>query len=197
MKLNTFLLFVGLGVGAAAGGVGAWWIMQPEPAVVTLPAPPRPDPVTRPSVITPPPAPAPVQPAPASEVPATPSPVGVAPTPPPAPTAPSPDVPSQRAASAAASRPVDAAVMSYQGKNIGKDKLKDVTSGKDYKVNVYQDAGKPTVNRAKIDLDRDEKWDEKITFEEGKITRQVAPADDEAYTQTFHWSGSGWVPEGG
>ena len=92
-------------------------------------------------------------------------------------------------------RDVDAVALSYAGKDLGSDKRKDVTAGLTYKVNVYQDAGHATANRAKIDLDRDEKWDEKVTFEDGKITRQVAPADDENYTQTFHWVDGTWKPE--
>jgi hypothetical protein len=93
---------------------------------------------------------------------------------------------------AAGGRPVDADVMTWRGKDLGTDKKKDVTSGKPYKVNVYQDAGSTTANRAKIDLDRDDKWDEKITFEPTRITREVAPADDEQYTETWHWDGAGW-----
>ncbi|MEZ4472387.1 MAG: hypothetical protein R3F60_16640 [bacterium] len=47
-------------------------------------------------------------------------------------------------------------------------------------------------NRLKIDLDRDEKWDEKWTVKDGAIQRDIAPADDERYTQTLWWSGSSW-----
>lgn len=99
------------------------------------------------------------------------------------------------APSSPSARDVDAIVLSYTGKDLGSDKRKDVTAGAPYKVNVYQDAGNATANRAKIDLDRDEKWDEKVTFEAGRITRQVAPADDENYTQTFHWVDGVWKPE--
>lgn len=89
-------------------------------------------------------------------------------------------------------REVDTLVLSYQGKDIGTDKLKDVTKGKPYKVNLYQDAESTSVDRAKIDLDRDDKWDEKITFAPDKITRQVASKDDEFYDQTLHWNGTAW-----
>ena len=91
-------------------------------------------------------------------------------------------------------RDVDQDAMAFQGRALGTEKQKDVTSGKPYKINVYQDAGQPSANRLKIDLDRDDKWDEKWTFEPGKIARQVAPADDEAYTQTFVWDGTAWIP---
>lgn len=86
-------------------------------------------------------------------------------------------------------------VLSWQGRNIQTDKLKDAAKGSAYKLNVYQDSGEPTVNRVKVDLDRDEKWDEKYTFKGTEITRQVAPADDEQYTLTFHWQNGAWVPE--
>lgn len=90
-------------------------------------------------------------------------------------------------------RPVDVAVMQWRGKNLGAAKKKDVTKGKPFKVNVYQDAGKSEVNRVKLDLDRDDKFDEKWTFDGDSITRQVAPNDDESYTETYVWSGDAWV----
>lgn len=71
-------------------------------------------------------------------------------------------------------------------------KEKDIASGKPYKVNLYQDDGHQTVNRAKVDLDRDDKWDEKWTFKGDTVQRKVAPKDDEQYTRTLHWTGSGW-----
>ena len=73
--------------------------------------------------------------------------------------------------------------------------MKDATKGKPYKVNLYKDAGMSTVNRAKVDIDRDDKFDEKYTFETTKITLQSAPNDDEKYTETYHWNGSGWTKE--
>ena len=90
-------------------------------------------------------------------------------------------------------REVDGIALGYIGKNIGSEKLKDVTPGKPYKVNVYQDAGSSSANRAKIDLDRDDKWDEKLTFAADGVTREVAPADDEAYSETYTWDGKAWV----
>jgi hypothetical protein len=90
-------------------------------------------------------------------------------------------------------RPVDEVVMRYRGQNIGSDKLKDVTSGTAYKVNVYQDPPSGTANRAKIDLDRDDKWDEKITYTADTVKREVAPADDENYTESYIWTGTSWT----
>ena len=60
-------------------------------------------------------------------------------------------------------------------------------------VNVYQDAGNSTANRVKIDLDRDDKWDEKIDFKPEGVIRQVAPNDDEKYTETYHLVDGAWV----
>jgi hypothetical protein len=52
------------------------------------------------------------------------------------------------------------------------------------------------VNRLKVDLDRDEKWDEKWTFASDGgtdgVKRQVAPNDDEAYTEEYRLDGERW-----
>lgn len=167
MKLNTFLLLVGAGGGALVTGGMLFAVTGGAFAVSGADDPEL--------LLT-----APVLAAPGAAAP-TPAPVA----PPPVTDAP-PSAP-------ATARDVDAVVLSYQGKALGSDKLKDVTKGRPYKVNVYQDAGKPTANRAKIDLDRDDKWDEKITFDGEDILREVAPADDEAYTERTRWDGSSWV----
>ena len=94
-------------------------------------------------------------------------------------------------------RPVDQEVLSWVGRDLGSKKKKDVTKGRAYKVNVYQDDGHATANRAKVDLDRDDRWDEKITFhDDGTVSRKVSPGDDEDYTETSHWSGTEWVAGG-
>jgi hypothetical protein len=74
------------------------------------------------------------------------------------------------------------------------EKIKDGTAGKPYKINLYSD-DRVRFNRAKVDLDRDEKADESWSFDaEGNITRKVAPADDEHYTQTLRLDlMSGWL----
>lgn len=64
-------------------------------------------------------------------------------------------------------------------------KIKDASKGRPFKINLYSDDGQ-RFNRAKVDLDRDDKWDEKWTFKpDGTIERQLAPADDENYTERF------------
>ena len=119
----------------------------------------------------------------AKPTPPTPTPT---PDPPPTPT-PTPDSSDNLPA-----RAWDAEVIAWKDKTVPAGKGKDVSKGKPYKINVYQDAGQAKANRAKVDRNRNDKWDEKYTFEEGKITLQIAPNDDEQYTQTYHWSGSSW-----
>ncbi|MCW5802513.1 MAG: hypothetical protein KIT31_09000 [Deltaproteobacteria bacterium] len=92
-----------------------------------------------------------------------------------------------------AARPHDAEVLAWQDKSLPGEKVKDTSKGKPYKIAVYRDAGKTTVNRAKVDLNRNGKDDEKYTFEPGKITLQRAPADDEKFTETYRWNGRGWT----
>ncbi|MCK6524655.1 hypothetical protein L6R49_24880, partial [Myxococcota bacterium] len=90
-------------------------------------------------------------------------------------------------------RAEDSVALQYLGRDIGSDKLKDVSKGRTFKVNVYQDAGHKTANRVKIDLDRDDKWDEKIDFKPEGVLRQVAPNDDEKYTKTYRLVDGAWV----
>jgi len=102
-------------------------------------------------------------------------------------------IPVQMTSAAAPARPWDAVVLGYQGQDIGSDQRKDVSKGRSYKVNVYQDAGHDTANRAQVDIDRDDKWDEKWTFPDDGVTRQVAPKDDEDYTESWTWTGREWL----
>jgi hypothetical protein len=90
-------------------------------------------------------------------------------------------------------RPVDAAVL-HALEAPAQEKIKDATGSTPYKVNLYSDDGLRW-NRVKIDLDRDEKWDEKWTLAaDGSILREVAPADDEQYSEKYQRSGDEWVP---
>lgn len=133
-----------------------------------------------------------------NEPPPKPQDVVVKPRPPePTPTpTPTPDPTPTPAGNELAARAYDAEVIAWSKKSISGDKVKDASKGKPYKINLYKDPGKPTVNRAKVDVNRNDKWDEKYTFEDGKITLEVAPADDEKYTKTYHWTGTAWLPEG-
>ena len=110
------------------------------------------------------------------------------------PTQPAPAAAPQPAPLGDTTRAFDAVVLGYAGTDLGTSKKKDVTRGKPYKVNVYQDGGHSTANRAKVDKDRDDQWDEKWTFGEG-ISRKVAPNDDENYTEVWLWDGQNWALE--
>ena len=92
-----------------------------------------------------------------------------------------------------APRAWDDIVISMVGDDLGTDTRKDVTEVSSFKVDLYQDAGFSTMNRASVDLDRDDLWDEEYTIDGSEITLRVAPADDEDYTVTWTWAGAGWV----
>ena len=84
----------------------------------------------------------------------------------------------------------------WAGKDLGTKKKKDVSAGKPWKINLYQDAGHRTVSRAKVDLDRDtpdSKWDEKWTFADGVITRKRSTRDDDTYDIEETFDGSNFV----
>lgn len=95
-------------------------------------------------------------------------------------------------AGAGVGRPVDRFILDQLGRDLGTDKIKDATKGQSYKVNLYQDAGHSSFNRAKVDLDRDDKWDESWTIDGQTVTRKVAPNDDENYSLSHTWGASGW-----
>lgn len=94
-------------------------------------------------------------------------------------------------------RNLDRLILAKIGAGIGGSKAKDAFSGQPWKANLYRDAGESGVNRVKLDLDRDEKWDEKWTIErEGgqeTVKRQVAPNDDESYTEEYRLRGGAWA----
>jgi hypothetical protein len=72
------------------------------------------------------------------------------------------------------------------------DKIKDALPGRNYKVNLYRDAGFNRWNRVKIDLNRNNRWDEKWTIKDNVIIRQVSSRDDEVYDQKFVLTGNQW-----
>lgn len=117
--------------------------------------------------------------------PSAPAPVEAAPT-----TAAPP--PTEPQAALATGRPLDADVLGLLSRPV-EEKLKDATRGTPYKVNLYSD-DRQRWNRAKVDLDRDDKWDEKWTFfPDGATEREVAPADDENYTERYVLRDGAWV----
>jgi hypothetical protein len=94
----------------------------------------------------------------------------------------------------AARAEVDGVLFKYAHKSLGTDKIKDAVPGRPWELNLYQDPGSPVLSRAKVDYDRNDSWDERITFDGDVVTREVAPADDEHYTEMYRWNGSSWVP---
>lgn len=76
--------------------------------------------------------------------------------------------------------PIDQRILARVKAGVAADKLKDVFSGEPIKVNLYKEG---SAVRAKVDLDRDERWDEKWDFESdgGKevVKRRVSTTDDD------------------
>jgi hypothetical protein len=105
--------------------------------------------------------------------------------------APPPDAPPAIASDLAA-RPYDADVIAWRTKTLAKGKGKDVSKGRPWKLNVYADDG-TTVNRAKVDANRNNKFDDKYTFKGDQIVLEHAPNDDEHYTESYVWNGTGWT----
>ena len=74
------------------------------------------------------------------------------------------------------------------------DKIKDAFPREPFKVNIYRDGSSPTWTRLKIDLDRDDKDDEKWTLTNGQPDkRQVSTRDDEQYDKEYRWQGGKWI----
>jgi hypothetical protein len=95
---------------------------------------------------------------------------------------------------ATGARPMDKLIVEFVSKTPAtSDKIKDAFPRETFKVNLYHDAGTTGWNRLKIDLDRDEKWDEKWDFENGlPAKRHVSSADNDSYDQEFRWLGGQW-----
>lgn len=94
-------------------------------------------------------------------------------------------------------RELDRRILARLAQGVSGDKVKDAFPAATFKVNLYKDAGYARANRLKIDLDRDEKWDEKWNLDTKgstpEVERQVAPEDDERYTRTYRLVGDAWV----
>lgn len=94
-------------------------------------------------------------------------------------------------------RELDRRILARLAQGVSGDKVKDAFPAATFKVNLYKDAGHDRANRLKLDLDRDEKWDEKWTVDTKgstpEIERQVAPDDDERYARVYRLVGDAWV----
>lgn len=105
-----------------------------------------------------------------------------------------PAIPNVNADIPTGARPVDQDILNFLTQPASGDKVKDAFPGKTYKVSFYQDTPGQGWNRAKIDLNRNGKWDEKITIENGRMTkRQIATNDDENYDVEYRWRGGQWA----
>lgn len=92
-------------------------------------------------------------------------------------------------------RPGDEEVLRLLSQPPSGDKSKDATPGRPYKVNLYAEGGKYV--RAKVDLNRNGKWDEKWSIEEKNgervIKRQASPNDDDTnYPDKFKLRDKAW-----
>ncbi|MGQ9896715.1 MAG: hypothetical protein ACUVR8_04010, partial [Acidobacteriota bacterium] len=76
------------------------------------------------------------------------------------------------------------------------DRIKDAFPSRPYKISLYGDQLGQGWNRAKMDLNRNNRWDEKITIVNGEpAKRQVASRDDEIYDLEYRYRGGQWVSE--
>lgn len=92
-------------------------------------------------------------------------------------------------------RPFDEEIIRLFEQAPSSDKVKDATPNRPYKVNLYAEGGKYV--RAKVDLNRNDKWDEKWSFDEkgGEriYKRQVSPTDDDQnYPDKFKLRNKMW-----
>lgn len=91
-------------------------------------------------------------------------------------------------------RPVDRDLLEALRRPATTERIKDAFPGRPYKISLYCDTPGQGWNRAKIDLNRNNKWDEKLTIVNGEPTkRQVASRDDETYDLEYRWRGGQWV----
>ena len=87
----------------------------------------------------------------------------------------------------------DQAILARVRQGFTGDKVKDALKGASYKVNLYDEGGKV---RLKVDLDRDEKWDEKWSLEskspDDGVKRQISTKDDETYDLEYRLEAGRW-----
>jgi hypothetical protein len=98
-------------------------------------------------------------------------------------------------------RPFDREILESAHRSFPGDKLKDAMPGRPFKINLYKEPDEQFATRLKVDLDRDDKWDEKWSFSmkngQQVVKRQVAPNDDENYTIEYRLRGEAWMQKGG
>jgi hypothetical protein len=89
-------------------------------------------------------------------------------------------------------RPVDTEVFALAKKGSPVD-IPDASPGKPYKIGLFHERGGKSLSRAKIDLDRDGKWDEIWWVDLPLAKREVSPNDDERYTDVYRLRNGKWL----
>lgn len=102
------------------------------------------------------------------------------PTPTPSPVPPHVELPSPKAT-------CSARVLALFAGKASTKKLKDASRGQGCKVNLYDDDGDGTWDRAKVDENRDGTWDESWVRKHGQIERKII-----ARNQVLVWRNGSW-----
>lgn len=90
-------------------------------------------------------------------------------------------------------RPVDKEILARAGKP-GKPS-DDATPGEPYRVALSAEQGSAKLNRVKLDLDRDGKWDETWWVELPIVRRSVSPKDNGDQSQRFRLVDGKWIQQ--
>lgn len=69
---------------------------------------------------------------------------------------------------------------------------RDVDPAAPHRVDLARAAVGGLATAAKVDLDRDGRWDERWSMGD-VVTREVSPADDGRYTERYRWEEGDWV----
>lgn len=70
--------------------------------------------------------------------------------------------------------------------------LEDVAPDAPYRIDLLRRGDVPIVAGARVDLDRDGRWDEVWSAGDGAVFREVSPEDDGRHTERHRWTGRTW-----
>jgi len=91
-------------------------------------------------------------------------------------------------------RPFDQQVIDELGKPTGGKEMMGLWFGQPGPIVDFRvERGETKWTRCRIDLKGTGKWDEKWTWMDGMILRDVAPLGDEVYTKKYKLDGGAWV----